>query len=259
MSFATTDDQQEIYYEVHGTGPQTLVFVSGYFGVTHIWQNLIRQLSTQYRCIAYDSRGFGRSSKPPGAESYSVPRHAADLHTVLNACQATTDPSVLVTHSMGGNIGAAFYLAHPELVSGIVYSGTYVDGPHIQQRLTYEMLTSGVKSPSQCVDFYTAMGLDSTTALEAAKWPAHSRRHNGAALLAFDIGDRYASIKVPGLIVQGELDQATPPDISAQSIAEQMPRCHLEVLKGVRHFPPTEASLKMGKLVEDFVRDIPLA
>lgn len=256
MSFAITDDKQEIYYEVHGSGTQTLVFVSGYFGVANIWQPLISQLSSKYRCIAYDSRGFGRSAKPLAAEAYSVERHAADLHTVLTACNATSVRSVLVTHSMGGNIGAAYCLAHPDLVSGIVYSATYFDGKRMVQCLTYNMLTTGVENPSQCVAFYTNMGLNTPTALEAAKWPAYGRRHNATALFAFDMGDRYASIKVPGLIIQGEQDQATPADILAKPIAEQMPNCRMEVLKGVAHFPPTEAPAEFRRLLEAFVHDL---
>lgn len=256
MSFAVTDDKKEIYYEVHGTAVQTLVFVSGYFGVANIWLPLISQLGSKYRSITYDSRGYGRSAKPMEREAYSVERHAADLHAVLTACQATSDRSVLVTHSMGGNIGAAYCLKHPSHISGIVFSGTYFDGKLMAKCLTYDMLTSGVEDPSKCVAFYTNMGLDHSTALEAAKWPAYARRNNAAALFAFDMGDRYASIKVPGLILQGEKDLATPVDILCKPMAEQMPNCRLEVLKSVMHFPPCEAPEEFQKLLEVFIHDL---
>ncbi|OOF93361.1 hypothetical protein ASPCADRAFT_7591 [Aspergillus carbonarius ITEM 5010] len=254
MPFTTTDDLQEIYYETHGAGEITLVFVSGYFGIANIWQPLISRLSAKYRCIAYDSRGYGRSSKPTAEEAYSVPRHAADLHTVLTAC--TSGQVVLVTHSMGGSIGAAYYLAHPDHVTGLIQTGTYFDGVRMSQVLTYDMLTAGVENPSQCVAFYTNMGLDTPTALEAAKWPAYCRRHNAKALLAWDIGNAYATFKIPGLVVQGELDQATPVESLARPIAEAMPKCRLEVLKGVVHFPPTEAPADLERLIEGFVREL---
>ncbi|KAE8152267.1 putative alpha/beta fold family hydrolase [Aspergillus avenaceus] len=255
MSFATTDDHQEIYFQAHGTGKTTLVFVSGYFGVANIWQPLITRLNSKYRCIAYDSRGYGRSSKPLFADAYSVPRHAADLHAVLEACNVR-DRIILITHSMGGNIAAEYYLTHPDNINGIIYTTTYFDGINIGKQLTLEALTSGVDSPSQCVAFYTNIGLDEATALEAAKWPAHARRHNAKALLAFQMGERYSQIRVPGLVIQGEKDPATPVEECARPIAQAMPSCRLEVLKGVVHFPPTEAPVEMERLIEEFLRGL---
>ncbi|KAI9044950.1 alpha/beta fold hydrolase [Aspergillus affinis] len=258
MSFAPTDDNQEIYYESHGTGPTTLVFVSGYFGIANLWQPLIARLSPKgYRCIAHDSRGYGRSSKPTDSTAYSIPHHAADLHAVLAAARLPDATEiVLVTHSMGGNIAVAYCLAHPERVAGLIQTATYFDGPRIQKILSYEMLTAGVESPAICVEFYTAMGLDRPTALEAAKWPAYARRHKAKALLAWEMGDLYTTLKIPGLVVQGDLDQANPIDSLAKPIADAMPNCRLEVLKGVMHFPPTEAPEELERLIEKFVRDL---
>ncbi|RAH45317.1 alpha/beta fold hydrolase [Aspergillus brunneoviolaceus CBS 621.78] len=261
MPFATTSDNQEIYYETHGpaTSATTLAFVSGYFGITAIWHSLITRLSARgYRCIAHDSRGYGRSAKPTAEEAYSIPRHAEDVHAVLAAADIPpTSQLVLVTHSMGGNIGAAYCLAHPGRVAGLIQTGTYIDGARIQAILSYEALTSGVESPSKCVAFYTNMGLEEATALEAAKWPAYCRRYNARALLGWAIGDdQYADLTVPGLVVQGELDAATPVELLCRPIVEAMPACRLAVLPGVAHFPPTEAPEEVERLVVEFVRGL---
>jgi pimeloyl-ACP methyl ester carboxylesterase len=64
------------------------------------------------------------------------------------------------------------------------------------------------------------MGLDQTIAIEAAKWPAHGRRNNASCLLSFDIGDGYASITVPSLIIQGEKDAASPVEAYDKRFAE---------------------------------------
>ncbi|KAG2002107.1 hypothetical protein GB937_009773 [Aspergillus fischeri] len=202
MAFATTNDSQEIYYEVHGgTGP-TLVLVSGYMGIANLWQPLIARLITKYRCIAYDIRGYGRSSKPESQDAYSIPQQAADLDAVLKAAKIN-EPVVLVTHSMGGNIASAYYLMNPTNVSKIIYTATYYDGKIAGQFLPYEALTGGADVPSKCVDFYASMGLDRSIAVEAAKWPAYGRRHNASCLLAFEIGDGYRRITVPTVIFMG--------------------------------------------------------
>ena len=254
MGFATTNDGQEIYFQANGTTGPILVFVSGYFGVNNIWQPLIANLSSEYRCISYDNRGYGHSSKPTSPNYYSVPRHAADLHAVLQTCNVN-DRIVLVTHSMGCNIAAAFYAEHTDQVAGMIYSAGYYDGEHIQKFLSQELLTSGVETPSQCVTFYTNLGLDESTALEAAKWPAHGRRNNAQALMSFKMGDLYSMIKVPALVVLGEKDAATPQEL-VTPIVQEMPSCRLEVFKGVRHFPPTEAPVEMERLIRGFVGNL---
>ncbi|CAG8352432.1 unnamed protein product [Penicillium salamii] len=254
MGFATTDDGQEIYFRAHGTKGPLLVFVSGYFGVDNIWQPLIAKLSSQYRCISYDSRGYGRSSKPVSSDSYSVTRHAADLHTVLGACNVT-ERVLFVTHSMGCNIAAAYYLAYPDSVTGMINSAAYYDGDRIQKFVPGEAFSSGADIPSQCVAFYTNMGLDEETALEAAKWPAHGRRNNAHALMSFTMEKKYPLINVPALVVLGQDDAATPEEL-VTPIVQEIPTCKLEVLKGVRHFPPTEAPEEMERLIRVFVEGL---
>ncbi|KAB8076286.1 putative alpha/beta fold family hydrolase [Aspergillus leporis] len=253
MAFAKTNDGQEIYYEVYGSTGPILVLVSGYMGIANIWQPLIARLASKYRCIAYDSRGYGRSSKPESPGSYNVPQHATDLEAVVQAAKIN-EPFVLVTHSMGGNIASAFYLANPTKVSQIIYTGTYYDGKAMRPILPYDALASGVDEPSKCVEFYTNMGLDRGIAIEAAKWPAHGRRNNAKCLLSFDIGDGYASITVPTLIIQGEKDAATSVEQLVKPMAKALPNCRLEVLKGVSHFPPTEAPEELKRLIDEFVR-----
>ncbi|KAB8078857.1 hypothetical protein BDV29DRAFT_187546 [Aspergillus leporis] len=178
-------------------------------------QPLIARLATSYRCIAYDNRGYGRSPKRefPRGLHYSTARCRS--RSTSSNCQ-NNDPFVLV--------------------SQIAYTGTYYDGKAMSHILPYGALTSGVGKPSKCVEFYTNMGLDQTIAIEAAKWPAHGRRNNASCLLSFDIGDGYASITVPSLIIQGEKDAASP------------------VLKGVDHFPPTESPEELERLIDEFVR-----
>ncbi|OJJ85097.1 alpha/beta fold hydrolase [Aspergillus glaucus CBS 516.65] len=199
MSFALTDDGHEIYYEVHGTTGPTLVL-------------------------------------PESPEAYSVPRHAAELDAIIKALGSQINEClILVTHSMGSNIATAYYHSNPHNVAGIVYTGTYFDGKLIENFLPYDALTSGIESPSKCVEFYASMGLDETIALEAAKWPPCARRNNARALLSFEIGDMYLTANVPGLIIQGATDMATP------------------VLNEVQHFPPTEAPSEVKRLVDEFV------
>jgi pimeloyl-ACP methyl ester carboxylesterase len=50
-----------MYYEIHGDGPP-LILLHGGMGHTGYWENQIPVLSRQYKVIAVDSRGHGRST-----------------------------------------------------------------------------------------------------------------------------------------------------------------------------------------------------
>jgi non-heme chloroperoxidase len=87
----------QIYYEDHGSG-QPVVLIHGYPLECHSWERQARVLlQAGYRVIAYDRRGFGRSSQP--SVGYDYDTFAADLNTVLEHLDLTG--VVLVGFSMG--------------------------------------------------------------------------------------------------------------------------------------------------------------
>lgn len=71
----------EIYYEDHGTG-RPVVLIHGYALDGRSWERQERALlGAGYRVVAYDRRGFGRSSRP--ASGYDYDTLADDLRTLL--------------------------------------------------------------------------------------------------------------------------------------------------------------------------------
>ena len=87
----------DIYYEDHGSG-QPVVLIHGYPLDGHSWERQSRVLlEAGYRVIAYDRRGFGRSSQPTIGYDYDT--FAADLNALLDHLRLTS--VVLVGFSMG--------------------------------------------------------------------------------------------------------------------------------------------------------------
>src|SRR5450755_3577995 len=71
----------EIHYEDHGSG-EPVVLIHGYPLDGNSWERQEDELlAAGYRCISYDRRGFGRSSKPTVGYDYDT--FAADLSTLL--------------------------------------------------------------------------------------------------------------------------------------------------------------------------------
>jgi non-heme chloroperoxidase len=71
----------ELYYEDHGSGP-AVVLLSGWPVDSRSWEPQMHALlEAGHRVIAYDRRGFGRSSRP--TEGYDFDTLAGDLDKVL--------------------------------------------------------------------------------------------------------------------------------------------------------------------------------
>jgi non-heme chloroperoxidase len=87
-----------LYYEDHGSG-DPVVLIHGYPLDGHSWERQERALlDAGYRTIAYDRRGFGRSSQPTTGYDYET--FTADLKALLDHLALERDV-VLAGFSMG--------------------------------------------------------------------------------------------------------------------------------------------------------------
>ncbi|SOJ56846.1 Non-heme bromoperoxidase BPO-A2 [Mycobacterium simulans] len=91
-------------------GPPTgypIVLIHGFACAIRAWAYQIADLATDYRVIAFDQRGHGRSDVP-GRRGYTLARIASDLDAVLEATLARHERALIAGHSMGGITLAAW-------------------------------------------------------------------------------------------------------------------------------------------------------
>jgi pimeloyl-ACP methyl ester carboxylesterase len=84
-----------------------IVLTHGITCAIRAWAYQIADLATDYRVIAFDHRGHGRSGIPR-RRGYSLKHLASDLDCVLEATVAPHERAVLAGHSMGGIAIAAW-------------------------------------------------------------------------------------------------------------------------------------------------------
>src|SRR5262249_52086476 len=95
----------EIYYEDHGSG-KPIVLIHGYPLSGSSWEKQTSALlNAGYRVIAYDRRGFGKSSQP--TQGYNYDTFAEGLHKLTGKLQL--DDFTLVGFSMGGGEIARYF------------------------------------------------------------------------------------------------------------------------------------------------------
>jgi pimeloyl-ACP methyl ester carboxylesterase len=111
-------DGTRLHTEVFGPeNGYPIVLAHGITCAIRVWANQIADLSTDYRVIAYDHRGHGRSAVPPRRGNYGLDFLAADLDAVLDATLRTEERAVIAGHSMGGIAITSWAQRYPLRVS----------------------------------------------------------------------------------------------------------------------------------------------
>jgi pimeloyl-ACP methyl ester carboxylesterase len=93
-----------------------IVLAHGITCALRVWAYQIADLATDYRVIAFDHRGHGRSSVPVRRSAYSLDHLAGDLDSVLDATLAPGERAVIAGHSMGGIAITSWADRYPERV-----------------------------------------------------------------------------------------------------------------------------------------------
>ena len=106
MKKTTSADGTVIAYEATGAGAP-LVCVSPAFGLRGVYDELARELGTDYTVVRYDRRGRGDSTDaigPAEVASYRIEREVEDLAAVITA---TGGRAALLGYSSGGHLALA--------------------------------------------------------------------------------------------------------------------------------------------------------
>ncbi|HET9275815.1 MAG TPA: alpha/beta hydrolase [Gemmatimonadales bacterium] len=107
--------ETRIYYEAAGRGT-AVVFIHGWALGMREWDDQVAALVPRFRVIAYDRRGYGRST---GFADISA--DAGDLRALLDSLDI--GKAILVGHSAGAQVVYRFAAAFPERTAGLVIYG----------------------------------------------------------------------------------------------------------------------------------------
>jgi pimeloyl-ACP methyl ester carboxylesterase len=111
----------ERYVHVRCAGPlnsaEMVVLLAGLPGALSTFDELQADLSSQFRVCAYDRLGEGDSDEP--GRDQTLDDCVSTLHRVL-AQVAGADKRILVGHSLGGLLAAAYAHRYPDRVHGLV-------------------------------------------------------------------------------------------------------------------------------------------
>jgi 3-oxoadipate enol-lactonase len=263
MAYAWASDGVRLHYEVLGrAGAPAVLMIQGLGADKHGWDMQRYRLALQYRVVALDNRGAGRSDKPFG--TYSLEQMADDAIMVLDA--VGVDRAHVVGASMGGAITQIVGLKYPDRVRSLTLACTACRN-HPWRR---ELLTNWATAASE-------KGMGAMTK-EAARWviaprsfrrlspafgwlgplamsrPAHSFVAQVRAILATEdsMADELVNITVPALVVVGNQDILTPRGDS-EELAERLANSELVVISGAAHGLMVEHASTFNRVLLEFL------
>jgi pimeloyl-ACP methyl ester carboxylesterase len=230
-------------YRCAGRGP-ALVLLHGISSGSGSWVGQLEPLAREFTLVAWDAPGYGQSA-PLATATPSALDYAAALHELVVALELGRP--LLLGHSLGAMIGAAYASRHPDGVRGLVLANP-AQGYGRADAATREQVYR--KRP----DMLRKLGHQG---LAAARGPVLLSQHAGqdqldlvahgmmgltldgfeaaSYLLAHDdIRDYLADYPAPIGVIYGEEDVITPP-AGVLALAAGHPGVGIEPLAGAGH------------------------
>jgi pimeloyl-ACP methyl ester carboxylesterase len=251
-----------------GRGPAVLLLHAFPLNAS-MWAAQREALSSQYRVLCPDQRGFGGTQIGWGDDAPSLDDVADDLVAMLDAKKV--DDVVLGGLSMGGYVAMAFLRRHPQRVRGLVLADTKAsaDPPEAaenRRRIADEVVEKA--SSAQLVDEVLPKLVGATTkesralvlgrikaTVEGAPPYAVAWAQRAMATRP-DSFDTLRAVTVPALVVVGEEDELSPPP-DAQAMADALPDARLVTIPASGHLTAMETPDEFNAALLDYLATLP--
>jgi 3-oxoadipate enol-lactonase len=252
-------------YRLEGPAGAPVLTLTHPLGATlALWDDHAAALTQRYRVLRYDVRGHGASDIPAGP--YTLEQMSSDLFELLDSLGIAETHFVGV--SMGGLIGMTAALERPERIKSLVLCDTTACyGPTVrpmwEDRLRIaetEGMAPALVGRTMAVWFTESYRVAHHKEVEriAAMLRHTDPRGYAAAIRAVafvDLTERIGAIRRPTLVVVGEKDPGTPPDM-ARAIHKRIAASELLVLPGSMHCAVVEdADTFLGALLDFLSRN----
>ena len=119
-----------LYYEEKGSG-FPLIMLHGNGEEHGYFEHQTDCFAENYRVIAIDTRGHGRS--PRGEGEFSIKRFADDLYGFMT--EHGIEKAHILGFSDGGNIAITFALKHPEMIEKLIVDGANLYPAGVKRRI----------------------------------------------------------------------------------------------------------------------------
>lgn len=269
-------NQETIAYTDEGSGDKTLVFVHGLSSNLDSWKKNLQGLTGNYRCIAIDLPGYGKSSR--SKTDYSLAEYAKVLNDLVDKMELSN--VVLIGHSMGGQIATHSVLKYPQTYQKLILIApagieTFTEQEAAVMKSAYTPAMVVNTSDEQVLanyklNFYSfpdeaqSMVDDRIAMKEAEDFPDYAETvvNNIHAMLEEPVIDEIQNIEIPVLMIFGKDDMLIPnkyfhPSESIEGLIatseEKFQDLKIEVIDEAGHFVNFEKAEAVNEQIKVFL------
>jgi len=267
-----TQETVKIYYEEKGEG-EPILLIHGFGASTYSWRHLISKLSSTYKVIAIDLKGFGKSEKPLD-ERYSIHDQARIVVDFIE--KKDLKNLTIIGHSYGGGVTLATTLRMQEMFPNRLKRIVLIDSIAYDQKLPLfvnilrapllgQLGTTVLPPEVQTRSILKLAYFDDDKILDEAVsvYAEPLRKADGRyALLKTaeqiipenikSFSKRYKSILLPSLLIWGREDEIVPISIG-ERLSQAIPNSRFRVLENCGHIPHEEMPEETIRIIMEFL------
>ena len=251
----------KIYYQEAGDAAKpTVILLHGLGSSTVSWQLNIAALSANYRVIALDQIGFGKSDKPP--LKYRVGTYVDFLDKFMS--ELKIEKAHLVGNSLGGWVAALTAIKYPNRVEKIVladaaglkprevdlkqiYALNYSTRDEVRQLLKLVFFNQAVFGSELFVDQSMNVRVQAGDGYTINSLIESIKREEDF------LNNRLSEIKKPTLIIWGKQDGLLPV-ADAEIFNKGITGSELAIFDQCGHVPQVEKATDFNKKVLEFLQ-----
>lgn len=250
-----------LFIQQAGRG-EPLILLHGLGMSSALWIHQTPDFSQRYHTVAVDLRGFGQSSRPDRPGAYAIEILAEDIAELTG--QLGLERCHVLGTSMGGFIGQAFALAHPDLCRSLVLCHTAPRMSIPSDVLSRRIEALGNMPLEEYAEIVVEQACSTNASRELRNWVAGLLVRNDKraytqvmteGLRDFDVGADLGSIDLPTLVITGEHDLVLPKE-GGEEIARLIPGARLVEIEGVGHLGYAERPAVFNEAVLSFLNGL---
>lgn len=234
-----------------------IVFLHGVGSDKSVWRPQLEHFGSTRRAVAFDYPGYGESEFVEGATRED---YAAAILAAMD--QLEIDRAHICGLSLGGVIAIAMHAQAPARCASLIIADSFAVHPDGQAIHDRSVAASQAMSMRELAEARTdlLLGTETSDELRAeviatmGSIDPRAYRVGAAAVWLADQRDRAAAIRVPTLILVGEEDRITPPQLSAE-LKQMIAGSILVRIAKAGHLANAEQPQAFNSAIESFLSE----